>query len=102
MLLSLLLTWSNSGFSLSVIGWIYGFIYYLCRILSFIIFIRAILSWFPVSRYNIVVILLEDVVRPILSPLRRIVPRIAMFDITPLIAIGLLYIIPMILGAILF
>ena len=101
LLISFLLTWSNGGSSLSVIGWIYGFIYYLCRILSFIIFIRAILSWFPVSRYNIIVILLDDIVRPILSPLRRIVPRLGTFDITPLIAIAILYIIPVILRAVL-
>lgn len=100
-LISLLLTWSNSGFSLSVIGWVFGFVYYLCRILAFTIFVRVILSWFSVIRYNIVVILLDDVVRPILSPLRRIVPRIAIFDITPLIAIAILYIIPVLLGAIL-
>ena len=100
-LLSLLLTGSNSGFSLSVIGWILGFVYYLCRILSFTIFVRAILSWVPVSHHNILVILLDDVVRPVLSPLQRIIPRIAMFDITPLIAIALLYMIPVILRAIL-
>ena len=100
-LLSLLLTWNNSGFNLSVIGWVVGFIYYLCRILAFTIFVRAILSWFTVSRYNLLVTLLDDVVRPILSPLRRMVPRLGMFDFTPLIAIALLYIIPVVLRAIL-
>ena len=100
-LLSLLLTWNNSGFNLSVIGWVVGFVYYLCRILAFTIFVRAILSWFTVSRYNLLVTLLDDVVRPILSPLRRMVPRLGMFDFTPLIAIALLYIIPVVLRAIL-
>ena len=100
-LLSLLLTWNNSGFNLSVIGWVVGFVYYLCRILAFTIFVRAILSWFTVSRYNLLVRLLDDVVRPILSPLRRMVPRLGMFDFTPLIAIALLYIIPVVLRAIL-
>ena len=100
-LLSLILTGSNSGFNLSVIGWIIGFVYYLCRILSFTIFVRAILSWFTVSHYNLLVTLLDDVVRPILSPLRRIVPRVGLFDITPLVAIALLYVIPVILRAIL-
>jgi YggT family protein len=100
-LLSLILTGSNSGFNLSVIGWIIGFVYYLCRILSFTIFVRAILSWFTVSHYNLLVMLLDDVVRPILSPLRRIVPRVGLFDITPLVAIALLYVIPVILRAIL-
>jgi YggT family protein len=100
-LLSLLLTGSNNGFSLSVVGWIIGFVYYLCRILSFAIFIRAILSWFTVSRYNLFVMLLDDVVGPILSPLRRVLPRIGMFDITPLIAIAILYVIPVLFRTIL-
>ncbi len=100
-LISLLLTGSNSRFNLSVIDWVVGFVYYLCRILAFAIFVRAILSWFTVSRYNLLVTLLDDVVRPILSPLRRIVPRLGIFDIAPLIAIALLYIIPVILSAIL-
>ena len=100
-LLSLLLTGSNSGFNVSVIGWVVGLVYYLCRILAITIFVRAILSWFTLSRYNLLIILIDDVVRPILSPLRRIVPRLGMFDITPLIAVALLYIIPVILRAIL-
>ena len=101
MLLSLFLTGSNSGFNVSVIGWVVGLAYYLCRILAITIFVRAILSWFTLSRYNLLIILIDDVVRPILSPLRRIVPRLGMFDITPLIAVALLYIIPVILRAIL-
>lgn len=100
-LLSLLLTGSNSGFNVSAIGWVVGLVYYLCRILAITIFVRAILSWFTVSRYNLLVTLLDDVVGPILSPLRRIVPRLGMFDITPLVAVVLLYIIPVVLRAIL-
>ena len=101
-LLSLLLTVSNGVFHLSLISWFLGFVYHLCHILVFAIFIRAILSWFTISRYNLFVILLDNVTEPILSPLRRVVPRLAMFDITPLIAIAILYIIPLIIYAILF
>ncbi|MFC2022263.1 YggT family protein [Chloroflexota bacterium] len=83
-------------------AWFFGFVYHLCRILTYTIFIRAILSWFSVSPYNLLVIVLNDVSEPILSPLRRIVPRIAMFDLTPLVAVAILYIIPTIIYAILF
>ncbi len=100
--LSLLLTVNNGLFHISLASWFLGFVYYLCRILSFAIFIRAILSWFTVNRYNLLVVLLNDVSEPILSPLRRIVPRLAMFDITPLVAVVILYIIPTIINAILF
>ena len=101
-LLALLLTVSNGLFHISVTSWFLGFVYYLCRILTFTIFIRAILSWFAVSRYSILVVVLNDVSEPILSPLRKVVPRLAMFDITPLVAVAILYIIPTTIYAILF
>ncbi|MFC2011153.1 YggT family protein [Chloroflexota bacterium] len=102
LLLSLLLTVNNGVFHVSVDSWLLGFLYHICRILAFAIFIRALLSWVAVSRYNFLVVLLNDVTEPILSPLRRIIPRLAMFDITPLVAVGILYIIPTIIHAILF
>ncbi len=101
-LLALLLTVSNGLFHISATYWFLGFVYHLCRILAFAIFVRAILSWFAVSRHNLLVGLLNEVIEPILSPLRRIVPRLAMFDITSLVAIAILYVIPTIIYAILF
>lgn len=100
--LSLLLTVNNGVFHISLTSWLLGFVSYLCRILSYAIFFRAILSWFTTNRYNLLVVLLDVVVGPILSPLRRIVPRLGMFDITPLVAIVILSIIPIIINAILF
>jgi YggT family protein len=52
--------------------------------------VRALLSWFNLPPGNRLVILLYDVTEPILAPLRRVVPRIAMIDITPLVAILLM------------
>jgi len=101
-ILALLITLVSREFHFSAVAWFFGFIHYLCRILAITIFIRAILSWFTVNRYNFFIIILDNVVEPILSPLRRIVPRLGMFDITPLLAIFILYIIPIILRAILF
>ena len=100
-LLALILTATSREFHYSVVFWFLGFVHYLCRILAFTIFLRAILSWFMIGRHNFFMILLDNVVEPILSPLRRIVPRLGMFDITPLLAIGILYIIPIIFKAIL-
>lgn len=51
---------------------------------------RAILSWFVRDPHNPLVELLDQVTEPILAPLRRVVPRIGMIDITPLVAIILL------------
>ena len=69
------------------------FIELLCQALAFIIFIRAILSWFPVSRYNPIVVFLDYINEPILSPLRRAIPRMGMIDITPMVAIIILLVI---------
>ncbi len=94
--LSLLLAMSRTGFQPFIIVWLVGFVYYFCRVLSYLVFARVILSWFGISRYNIFIVILNDVTEPILSPLRRVVPMLGVFDITPLIAMGILYIIPII------
>jgi YggT family protein len=94
--LSLLLATSSTGFKPVILVWLVGFIHYFCRILVFIIFIRAVLSWFIIARTNIFVVLLDTITEPILSPLRRIIPRLGSFDITPLVAIVILYLIPII------
>ncbi len=69
------------------------FVVYLCRVLIFIIFIRAILSWFAISPYNPIVVFLDRITEPILAPLRRIIPRLGMVDITPMVAIIILIVI---------
>ena len=60
------------------------------QILSAAIFFRAILSWFSLDPRNPLVEVLDQITEPILAPLRRIVPRLGMIDITPLVAIILL------------
>ena len=71
------------------------------EVLSFSIFIRVILSWFIMYTKNRSVIVLyqvfHQITEPILAPLRRIIPNIGMIDITPVVAIILLYVIDMVL-----
>ena len=57
------------------------------------IFIRAILSWFVRDPYNPIVRVLDTITEPVLQPLRRIVPRMGMMDLTPLVAIIVLSVI---------
>jgi len=92
--LSAILATVNTGFQPLLLVWIVRFIYYFCRILVFIIFIRAVLSWSAIARTHLVMVLLDAIVEPILSPLRRVIPKIGLFDITPLVAILILYLIP--------
>ncbi len=95
--LSLLLAMSRTGAQPFIIVWLVGFVQYFCRILSYAVFARIIISWFGINRSNIFIVILDDVTEPILTPLRRIVPMLGVFDITPMIAMGVLYIIPIII-----
>jgi len=75
-----------------------SFISFLCNALAIIIFVRAILSWFAISPYDPIMVFLYRITEPILAPLRRIIPRIGMIDITPVIAIIILLLIPQLLA----
>ncbi len=55
------------------------------------IFIRALLSWVNPDPYNPLARALDQITEPILAPLRRVVPRIGMVDLTPMIAIFILF-----------
>ena len=65
----------------------------LTQILTAAIFFRAILSWFQMDPRNPLISMLDQITEPILAPLRRVVPRLGMIDITPLVAIILLQVI---------
>ena len=65
----------------------------LLNVLWFAIFARAIVSWFPVDQDGPVVRALDAITEPVLEPLRRVVPRVGLFDITPMVAIILIIII---------
>ena len=80
--LSLLLAMSRTGFQPFIIVWLVGLVQYFCRILSYAVFARIIISWFGISRSNIFIIILDDVTEPILAPLRGRVPILGVFDIT--------------------
>ncbi len=67
-----------------------GLLAALIQLLALAVFFRAILSWVVRDPYNPIVRALDAITEPILQPLRQIVPRMGMMDITPLVAIILL------------
>lgn len=69
-----------------------------CDVLTFAIVIRSVLSWFGPRPDNPLVVVLDRITEPILNPIRRLLPRTGMIDITPLIAIILLQVIKTILS----
>ena len=64
------------------------------------IFARVILSWFPASTTNPIVVFIYAVTEPLLSPIRRIVPRFGMIDLSPMIALLSIVLIQELLSAV--
>ena len=65
----------------------------LCDVLTIIILLRVVISWYLPRPTNILVRILHRITEPILAPLRRIIPRVGMFDFTPLVAVILIQLI---------
>jgi len=56
------------------------------------VIVRSLISWFPVSRDNEFVRLLETVTEPLLAPVRQLLPRTSMIDFSGMIVIVVLYV----------
>ena len=64
-----------------------GLIVVIIQILTLAIIARSLLSWFPQSPNNPLVRTLFQVTEPVLAPFRRIIPRLGMMDLSPIVAI---------------
>jgi YggT family protein len=62
------------------------------QVLTVVIIARALISWIPnlINPRGPIAEFLYTVTEPILGPLRRIIPRMGMMDLTPMIAILLI------------
>lgn len=69
------------------------FILILLQVLQLAIVVRAVLSFFPIGPDNPLVRILGDVTEPVIAPFRRVIPRIGMFDLSPLAALLVLQVI---------
>ena len=65
----------------------FNFLNLLLQILLIAIFVRVLLTWLPIDQSNRIVRILFDVTEPVLAPFRRVIPRIGMFDLSPLAAL---------------
>ena len=70
------------------------------HLLSLAILARVLLYWARVSPYHPAVEFLYRITEPILAPLRRVIPPVGMADISPIVAMILLWIIQEVLAAI--
>jgi YggT family protein len=64
---------------------------YLVQFLAFAIFARAILSWLPIDKNGPIFEALAAITDPVLDPLRRVIPPIGMIDVTPMVAMLMLF-----------
>lgn len=60
------------------------------RIITTLIFVRVVLSWFPALRHPAVRVI-HDLTSPILDPIRRVMPAAGGLDLSPIVAVLLLY-----------
>jgi YggT family protein len=75
--------------------WIINFIF---GVYEFLILIRALLSWVNVSPYHPLVRILYSLTDPLLKPIRRVIPPVGgALDISPAVALILLFIVQRIL-----
>jgi YggT family protein len=62
------------------------FLSLLLQVLSIAVLVRVLLTWFPIDQSNPIIKLLFEVTEPVLAPFRRVIPRIGMFDLSPIAA----------------
>lgn len=83
-----IITSAASGAIVSVLGFI---LYGLVSIYILLIFMRVIFSFAMVSYGNRLMRFLVDTTEPLLGPLRRIIPPLGRFDISPIVAFFILW-----------
>jgi YggT family protein len=68
------------------VAYLLSFLYILLQVLLVAILVRVVLTWFPVDPSNPIIRLIFEVTEPVLAPFRRVIPRIGMFDLSPIAA----------------
>ncbi|SFD82271.1 YggT family protein [Lentibacillus persicus] len=68
-----------------------SFLYLALELYSFALIIYIFMSWFPGARESSFGVFLAKICEPYLEPFRKIIPPIGMMDISPIVAIFVLY-----------
>lgn len=66
-------------------------LYYALEIYSFALIIYIFMSWLPGARESAFGEFLAKICEPYLEPFRKIIPPLGMIDISPIVAIFVLY-----------
>ena len=64
-------------------------VYVAFQVYSWLIFIRVLLSWFPINPYNPIIKFIYEITEPLLAPMRKILPPSPAMpiDFSPILAI---------------
>ncbi len=84
---------------MDIVAYLASIVNIFVNVLIFAIFARSLLSRFPIDKNGFVFQALDSVTDPILVPLRKVIPLIGMIDITPMVAIFVLFAISSALAA---
>ena len=75
-----------AAFLLQLVNWVFA-------LYSLAFIARAFLSWFRVSYYHPVARFLIQITEPLLAPLRRYIPPTSGMDLTPMVALLILWLV---------
>lgn len=68
-------------------------------IMEIAIFGRVIMSWFDPGGQYAISRVIREITEPVIGPIRRIIPSVGMFDLSPLIALLLLSVLQQVVGS---
>ena len=71
---------------------------FLINALIFLIFVYSILSWFRHDPRNPLIRLVNGIVEPLLHPIRAILPALGPVDLSPMVAMLVLWLLRSLLG----
>ena len=62
-------------------------------VLWFALLARVVLSWIKLSPTNPLVVIVFQITEPMLAPIRRVLPRMGMIDLSPMVALIIIIVI---------
>ena len=87
LLLILLIIGASASFSVIATTSIVKLILLSANLFMFAIFVRIILSWVSPGQYNPATAIINTLTEPLLRPVRRLIPALGGFDISPIFVI---------------
>ncbi|MBI2852378.1 MAG: YggT family protein [Chloroflexi bacterium] len=66
------------------------FLYFFCQALTMAVVARVVLSWFSSQPSNFLARFIFAITEPLLWPVRKVIPRVWVFDLAPMIVVLLL------------